>query len=346
MSQYVFKNGQDLLALCKKFKKPISEITIKYEQEFRNKRRGDVFEQMRRVMNTMKEATEKGIHSKQRAFMNLAGGDAPKIMAALKHHKKMFSSPVVLRAMAYAVATGETNACMGRIAAFPTAGGAGVVPGVTLSFAEEFKLSEEKLLSGLFTASAVGLIIAQNATLSAAAAGCQAEVGAAIAMGAAAVTEMRGGTPEQCLNASAIGLKSYLGVACDPLGGLVAVPCVKRNALGCATAMAASDLSIAGVKSYIPFDEVVEAMWRIGQLMSPKIKETALGGLAVTKTGLRVREKLGLPPLKPTEVVSSENSQMSEHPGHPHKPTHPPLKETERMIEWVEQDPQSGPIKY
>ena len=130
------------------------------------------------------------------------------------------------------------------------------------------------------------------------AAGCQAEVGAAMAMGAAGATEMRGGTPEEALNASALVLKSYLGVACDPLGGLVAVPCIKRNALGCTSALAASDLSMAGVVSYVPFDEVVEALWRIGQLMSPKIKETALGGLAVTPTGLKIRKSLGLPDIK------------------------------------------------
>lgn len=343
---YIFKNAVELLALCKKFKKPISEITMKYEQEFRKKQRRDVLEQMRRVKEVMQEAIQKGIKSKERAFMNLAGGRAPKIMSALKNHKKMFSSKLVLRAMAYATATGETNACMGRIAAFPTAGGAGVVPGMIMSMADELHLREEKILAGLFTASAVGLIIAQNATLSAAAAGCQAEVGAAISMGAAGVTEIRGGTPEQCFNASALGLKSYLGVVCDPLGGLVAVPCVNRNTLGCATAFAASDLSIAGVKSYIPFDEVVEAMWRIGQLMSTTVKETALGGLAVTKTGLRVREKLGLPPIKPTNIAPPDPSHMAEHPGHPHELKHTPLKESEQMIEWVENDPHGGPITY
>ena len=146
----------------------------------------------------------------------------------------------------------------------------------------------------MFTAAAVGKIVAQNATLSAAAGGCQAEVGAAAAMAAAGLTEMRGGSAKQCINASAIALKSYMGLICDPLGGLVAVPCIKRNMLGVSVACAASDASVAGVESYIPFDEVVSAMKDVAKFMSYKLRETALGGLAVTKTGLRIRKKMGL----------------------------------------------------
>lgn len=302
--KYQFRTGAELLELCKKYRKPISEIAILREMEFEHKERSFILMQMRKVRATMESAIQHGLKSSEMAFMNLAGGDAAKLFRAKRRPKgKRLISKLSLRAMAYATATGETNAVMGRIAAFPTAGGAGVVPGVVFGFAHEYNLKSDLVNRGLFTASAVGLIIAENATLSAAAAGCQAEVGAAMAMGAAAVTEMRGGMPEQCLNASAIVLKSYLGVACDPLGGLVAVPCIKRNAIGCPSAFAASELSMAGVDSYIPFDEVVDAMWRVGQLMSPAIKETALGGLAITPTGLKVRKRLGLPDLKPTETM-------------------------------------------
>ena len=150
------------------------------------------------------------------------------------------------------------------------------------------------MLNGLFCASAVGLIIAENFTLSAAKGGCQAEIGAGVAMAAAGLTEMRSGTPEQCFNAAAMALKSYLGLACDPLGGLVEVPCIKRNALGCMVAIGASDMAMAGIKSFVPFDEVVQAMRNIAKVMSPKIRETALGGLAVTKTGNMVKRKLGM----------------------------------------------------
>lgn len=298
---YSFSTAKQLIALCRKHKMPISEIAIRYEMEFAKKNRAEVMARMEKVKDVMVEATQKAIENPEVSAFHMAGGDAPKLFKAMKK-KKMIMPPIVLRAMAYATATGETNSAMGRIVAFPTAGGSGVVPGVVLSAAEEWKSSEEKVLRALFVASAIGIIIAENATLSAAAAGCQAEVGAAIAMGTAAITELRGGTPEQCTNASAIALKSYLGVVCDPLGGLVAVPCIKRNMLGAATAYAASDTSIAGIQSFIPFDEVVWAMRNISKIMSPKLRETALGGLAVTKTGLKIRKKLGLPTLKPTEI--------------------------------------------
>ncbi|MEZ4086799.1 MAG: L-serine ammonia-lyase, iron-sulfur-dependent, subunit alpha [Candidatus Gracilibacteria bacterium] len=299
---YQFRTTNDLLKLCKKHNVSMAEIAIRYEMEHSNKHRAEVLKKMRKTMKTMKEAVHEAIKNPQDSAFHMAGGDAPKLIKGLKKKNKMATSPVVLRAMAYAVATGETNSAMGRIVAFPTAGGAGVVPGVMLAFAEEFKTTNKKLLEGLLTASAIGKIIADGATLSAAAGGCQAEVGAAIAMAAAGVTEMRGGTPEQAANASAMGLKSFLGVVCDPLGGLVAVPCIKRNMLGASTALAASDASLLGIESFIPFDEVVAAMKNIAAIMSPKLRETALGGLAVTKTGLRIRKKMGLPPLKPTDI--------------------------------------------
>lgn len=317
---YQFKSAATLLRLCGKHRKPISEIAINYEKEHGGKSRTDVVNKMRKVKDAMFDAIQKGIHSREHSFLNLAGGDASKIYQTFKKRRqKMLNSVIVLRAMAYATATGETNACMGRIVAFPTAGGSGVVPGVIFSYAKQFQITEAKHLAGLFAAAAIGLIIAENATLSAAAGGCQAEIGSSIAMAAAAVTEMRGGAPEQCLNAAALGLKSYLGVVCDPLGGLVAIPCIKRNALGAALAMSASDLSMAGVKSYIPFDEVVRAMGRVGKTMSTTLKETALGGLAVTPTGLKVREKLGLPSLKPLDTPDEQPK---------------PLEKTKKPIQW------------
>lgn len=299
---YIFTNGKQLLNLCKKYKTSISEIVIRYEVEFSKKEKQEVIAKMKKTYDVMAEAVKKAIKNPEVSAFKMAGGDAPKVIKALKSKKKMLMSPLVLKAMAYATATGETNSAMGRIAAFPTAGGSGVVPGVILAAAEEWKPDEEQLLRALFTASGVGIIIAEGATLSAAAAGCQAEVGAAVSMAAAAITELRGGTPEEALNASALAMKSYLGLVCDPLGGLVAVPCIKRNMLGASAACAASDASIAGVQSFIPFDEVVWSMRNISNIMSPKLRETALGGLAVTPTGLKIRKKLGLPELKPNEI--------------------------------------------
>lgn len=204
----------------------------------------------------------------------------------------MMGNKMTLRAMAYALAVVEQNAAMGQIVAFPTAGGAGVVPGVLFSGAECFRASKRRLLSGMFAAAAVGIVIAEGATFSAAAAGCQAEIGAAAAMASAGLTEMRGGTPKQCFDSASIALKSYLGLVCDPLAGLVEAPCVKRNALATQAAIGASDLVMAGIHSLIPFDEIVATMKKIGKMMSPKLRETALGGLAVTPTGILAKKRL------------------------------------------------------
>ncbi|MDA1060521.1 MAG: L-serine ammonia-lyase, iron-sulfur-dependent, subunit alpha [bacterium] len=292
--KYEFHTTQDVLRLCKKHNLPISEIAKKYEAERAGKSIPAVRNKMKQTRDVMYEAVRAGVKSTHKSKMGMVGGDAYLLGVALKKVGTMMGNKVTVRAMAYAIAVGEQNANMGRIVAFPTAGGAGVVPGTLFSCAEHFKAGKRKLLRSMFCSSAVGLIIAEGATLSAAKGGCQAEVGAGVAMAAAGLTEMRSGTPEQCFHAASIGLKSYLGLACDPLGGLVEVPCIKRNALGCMSAIGASDLAIAGVKSYIPFDEVVWAMKNIAKIMSPKLRETALGGLAVTPTGNKIKKKLGM----------------------------------------------------
>jgi len=292
---YNFDSGAELLALCRRNRARLSEIAIRYEMAFARRSRREVMEKMEKVRSVMLEAIEKSVKHPEESALGMSGKDARKLFKFMKSGRAHLSSPLVLKAMAYATATGETNSAMGRIAAFPTAGGAGVIPGVIMAASKLLRCRTEKTLRALFAASAVGMVVASRATLSAAAAGCQAEVGAAVAMAAAGVTELRGGSPVQALNASALALKSYLGLACDPLGGLVAVPCIKRNMLGASMACAASDASMAGVQSYIPFDEVVEAMNNIAAGMSPTIRETALGGLAITPTGMKIRRKLGLP---------------------------------------------------
>lgn len=290
--KFEFKNAEELLNLSKKHSMTISDIAKYYEAERSRKFPSAIRNQMKNLRNVMYEAIRKGINSEEKSQLKITGGDAKKLYKQMKNLRNVMGNKVTIRAMAYALATGEQNACMGKIVAFPTAGGSGVIPGTLFSCSEHFKAGKRKLLRGLFCASAIGVIIAQNATLSAAKGGCQAEIGAASAMAAAGLTEMMGGTPEQCFDAAAIALKSYLGLACDPLGGLVEVPCVKRNAIGCMVAIGASDMAMAGIKSYVPFDEVVGAMKDIAKTMSPKIRETALGGLAVSKTGKRVKEKL------------------------------------------------------
>ncbi|MFC1616129.1 L-serine ammonia-lyase, iron-sulfur-dependent, subunit alpha [Patescibacteria group bacterium] len=297
--EYEFKTSDEILKICTKKKITISELAKRYEMERSGKSQSTIRNYMKRTRDVMYDAIKRGLKSTKKSKFQLSGGDAQKMYLQIKKLRNMMGNKVGIRAMAYALAVCEQNAQMGRIAAFPTAGGAGIIPGVLFSCSEHFHAGKRKLLKGMFCASAVGLIIAEGATISAAKGGCQAEVGAATAMAAAGLTEMRGGTPEQCFDTAAIALKSYLGLVCDPLGGLVEVPCIKRNALGCQVAIGASDMVMAGINSFIPFDEVVFAMKNIAKNMSSKHRETALGGLAVTKTGNIVKKKLGLRITKP-----------------------------------------------
>lgn len=228
----------------------------------------------------------------------MAGKSTPALTKAMKDFEKLeknlLLSKTAMKAMLGAIATGENNARMGVILAFPTAGAAGVLPGVLTSAKEKFNLDNEKLVQMMLTASAVGMIIANSATLSGAAGGCQAEVGSASAMAAAALTEVRGTKPEATMHAASLALKNMIGLVCDPIGGLVEVPCIKRNGLAAVYSMAASDMAFVGVESYVPFDEVVRAMREVGQSMPAKFRETALGGLAVTPTGQKVARDMGL----------------------------------------------------
>ena len=200
--------------------------------------------------------------------------------------------PVAAKAAAYALAANEANAAMGRICAAPTAGSSGVLPGVLFALAEERGLPEEKLALPLVTAGAIGMVIASRASLAGAEGGCQAECGSAAAMAAGAAVDLLGGTPEQIGHAVALSLKNLLGLVCDPVAGLVEVPCVKRNAGAATLALLAADMALAGIQSVIPVDEVIDAMAEVGQAMSPALRETAKGGLAATPTGLACAERI------------------------------------------------------
>ena len=195
-------------------------------------------------------------------------------------------------ALTRALAVSEYNAAMGKIVAAPTAGSCGILPGTILSLLEERELPEEIAVMALFTAGAFGMVIATKASIAGAQGGCQAECGSASAMAAAALVEMAGGTPEMCGHACAIAIKNQLGLVCDPIAGLVEVPCVKRNAGGVACAFTAAELALAGIQSVIPVDEVIEAMREVGDAMPCALKETALGGLAATPTGIRLKQEI------------------------------------------------------
>lgn len=236
---------------------------------------------MAETLSVMREAAEAGMSGESRSRSGLVGGDAARLRASE-------SGPVggvFQQAIARAVAVAETNASMGRIVAAPTGGASGVVPGVLISLAEDRGLSDDAVVDALFAAGAIGAVMAARTNLSGAAAGCQAEIGAASAMAAGAGCELLGGDPERCGHAASLALQGLLGLACDPVGGLVEVPCVMRNASAVAVALSGVELALAGVRFPIPFDQVADALASIGRSLPVSLRETATGGLAVTPAG-------------------------------------------------------------
>ncbi|MFT9846734.1 L-serine ammonia-lyase, iron-sulfur-dependent, subunit alpha [Aneurinibacillus sp. REN35] len=286
-----FRTIAELVERCTTENKSIAEVMIETECDMSGKSRTDVLAMMTRNLDVMEEAVQRGIKEADRSHTGLTGGDAVLLQTYLQE-KKPLSGTLLLDAVSKSVATNEVNAKMGTICATPTAGACGIVPGTLFAVAPKLNASREQMVNYLFTAGAIGFVIANNAFISGAAGGCQAEVGSATGMAAAAIVEMAGGSPEQSAQAVAIALKNMLGLVCDPVAGLVEVPCVKRNAMGASNAMVAADMALAGIKSAIPTDEVIEAMYRIGCAMPNTLKETALGGLAATPTGRELERKI------------------------------------------------------
>jgi L-serine dehydratase len=251
-----------------------------------------VMEQMTAYYGVMKEAVRKGIQEDTTSRSGLTGGDAKRVLTYFSDSGMPALGESACTAMAYALAVSEVNASMGRVIATPTAGSCGIIPGVFVSTQERFGWSDEHMVYGLFAAGAIGYVIANNSFVSGAEGGCQAEVGSAIGMAAGALTELRGGTPEQAVHAVGLALKNSLGLICDPVGGLVEIPCIVRNGFGSVTALAASDMALAGVRSVIPSDEVIDVMLEVGAAMPEKHRETAKGGLAQTPTGRKIMNQL------------------------------------------------------
>jgi len=290
----MFRNVAELVELAESQSIKIAEVMIRQEMEVTGRSREEIFAQMERNLEVMEKAVEKGLAGVF-SHSGLTGGDAVLLQSYIKQGK-FLSGETILDAVSKAVATNEVNAAMGTICATPTAGSAGVVPGTLFAIKHKLNPTREQMVEYLFTAGAFGFVIANNAFIAGAAGGCQAEVGSAAGMAAAALVEMAGGTPSQAAEAMAITLKNMLGLVCDPVAGLVEVPCVKRNAMGAANAMIAADMALAGIKSRIPCDEVIEAMFQIGQTMPVALKETAQGGLAATPTGRALEAKIfGVP---------------------------------------------------
>ncbi|MDF2499555.1 MAG: L-serine dehydratase, iron-sulfur-dependent, alpha subunit [Anaerosporomusa subterranea] len=285
-----FTSIAELVALAEEMGQPIADVVWQWETERSASQPEAVWREMASRLAVMQQAAAQGLIQREKSFSGLVGGDACRLATT-----NSFIGPVVMRAAANAIAVSEVNANMGKIVACPTAGSCGIVPGAILAVAEHLQCGDDKLVRALFTAAGIGEVIAANATVSGAVGGCQAECGAAAAMAAAAVVEMLGGTPRQSSHALALALKNLLGLVCDPVAGLVEVPCVKRNGFAAVHALTAAQMALAGVESIIPADEVIDAMNRIGAELPCSLKETSEGGLAKTATGIEITERLSKP---------------------------------------------------
>ena len=276
-----FKNGAELLTLCSSSHLPISEVMKTREIHLAETSAQEIDRKMKRALEIMTQAALSPITDPRPSMGGLIGGEA----ALIDRHRrkgKAICGSLLSKAIAYSMAVLEVNSSMGLIVAAPTAGSSGVVPGVLLALKEEHGLSQESLLPALYNASAIGYLAMRNATVAGAVGGCQAEVGVASAMAASAAVELMGGTPVQCLDAASTALMNLLGLVCDPVGGLVEYPCQNRNAIGVAGAITAAELALSGIHQLIPFDEMLASMYSVGKRLAPELRETALGGCAVT----------------------------------------------------------------
>ena len=272
-----FKNAKELLALCQKKKLPISEVMRQREILLGETTAEIVDQRMDRVLEIMKDAAFSPIKDPVISMGGLIGGEARKLCEFHDLGKSLCGN-VLGKGITYAMATLETNASMGLIVASPTAGSAGIVPGMMLALQEVYGFSDKKIRQALFNAGAIGYLAMRNATVAGAVGGCQAEVGIASAMAASAAVELLGGTPLQCTYAASTVLMNMLGLVCDPVGGLVEYPCQNRNAAGVSNALIAAEMSLAGITQFIPLDEMIDAMYTVGKKLPAELRETALGG--------------------------------------------------------------------
>ncbi|MGH7531899.1 MAG: L-serine ammonia-lyase, iron-sulfur-dependent, subunit alpha [Gemmatimonadales bacterium] len=277
----------DAIARAESDQVSLGELALRTEAEAGLKTRAEIEATLQRALDVMRSAIQRGDQGDLRSVSGLVGGDAAKLRAP----KGPLGGTLFTDVLAGALAVQEVNAAMGVIVAAPTAGGAGVLPGVLLGLGVQQKLNDAALISGLAVAGLVGAVVAVRASLSGAEGGCQAETGAAAGMAAAAGVEVLGGTPEQVAHAVALTMQGTLGLVCDPLGGLVEVPCVYRNATGGAIALAGIEMALAGVTFPIPVDEVIDTMGEIGRSMDVRYRETAGGGLAATPTGRKLAKE-------------------------------------------------------
>ena len=281
---------EEIIARAEAEKRPFWEVILENDMERNEYSREDSLARMLTVWQAMEEASD-SYTGQRRSVSGLVGGDGLKMRQYTRRGESMiggYVSEVVTEALCMA----ESNACMRRIVAAPTAGSCGVLPAVLLPLWHRGELKQIDVLAALYAASGIGAVIAQRACISGAAGGCQAEIGTASAMAAGALVQIHGGTPRQIGQAVAMALKNLMGLVCDPVAGLVEVPCVKRNVIGAVNAVSCADMALAGIESRVPVDEVIVAMGEVGRRMPPEFRETALGGLAATPFGQKAKEQL------------------------------------------------------
>ena len=286
-----FISGKSLLDLCDEKRMSIADVMRERESSEGECDASVIEEKMKKALCVMRKSAHEPIEKPQKSKGGLIGGEANKLYAHAACGKSILSG-AMSKALIYSQAIPEVNASMGVIVAAPTAGAAGVLPAVLFALEEEFSLSEKTVLDGLFTAGAIGYLLTRNSSVSGANAGCQAEIGSASAMAAAAAVSVMGGTPARSLDAASTAITNLLGLVCDPVAGLVEYPCQNRNAVGAANALVCAELALSGIRALIPFDETARAMLRVGCCLPKELRETALGGCAATPTAIGIKQKI------------------------------------------------------
>ncbi len=286
----MYKSAEMLLSITQADGCRICDVVLKCEERTSGNTRKEIFERMDKVLHVMLEASNKGLKESVMSVSGMSGGSAKLLYDRIKDGHSICGGIIPI-AMARALSCSEINASMGKIVAAPTAGSCGILPAVIITWGEALGCDRESMIYGLLTASGVGQIIGRNATMAGAEGGCQAECGSAAAMAAAAAVEMAGGTPQMAFSAGAIALQNVMGLVCDPIAGLVEVPCANRNASGAVNAITSAEMALSGIKSFVPFDQVVASMYRVGKAMPESLRETAMGGIAASPIGEEMKNK-------------------------------------------------------
>ena len=285
-----YESVSELVAEAEKRNIKISELVLEDQAKSMEKEPLELYEKMEISFQVMKDSIKEGMKKDQKSMSGLTGGEG----YLMNEYAATggISGNFMTKAMARALAVAGCNASMGRIVAAPTAGSCGILPGCLVSLYEDRGFEEKDVVMAMFTAGAIGMVIAEKSSVAGAQGGCQAECGSASAMAAAALVEVMGGRPSQCADACAMAISNQMGLVCDPVGGLVEIPCIKRNVSGLAIAFSSADMALAGIRAYIPADECIDAMREVGDALPASLKETAGGGLATTPTGRKLRDKV------------------------------------------------------